>query len=642
MMLPDTNSPPPISSPGEEPTNGRVPLPPSRNFLGRFWAFAGPAFLVSVGYMDPGNWATDLAGGAQFGYRLLWVILMANLMAILFQTLSARLGIATGLDLARACREYYPRPVTWILWVICEIAIVACDLAEVLGSAIGLNLLFGLPLLWGVLLTGFDVLLLLSIQSLGVRRLEAVIVSLVATIGACFALEMFLSKPSPGQMLSGLVPGGLSGDALYIAIGIIGATVMPHNLYLHSALVQSRDFPRTPEGLSQASWYNFFDCVIAMNGAFLVNGAILALAAVTFHSTGNTQVASIQEAHTLLAPLLGSKIAPIAFAIALLAAGQSSTITGTLAGQIVLEGFLELRLKPWLRRLISRLLAIVPAAMVIGWQGDAAIDSLLVLSQVILSLQLSFALVPLIHFTRDRRWMGRLATPLWLHGLAWCSAFLIMFLNLKLVGETILHGWAAEGLRGALVRWLLFPTATALLVLLVWMLMESRWRAFRLRMVDSLAAPVAARTESPPAQPGFRRIAVAMSLSPSDETLLSRAISLAQANGAELILFHVLPSVTGKFLGLMPEEVEAAKAVADLSRVASILKSQGLQCRNCLCIGDLDSETGRFIKAEKVDLMIAGHRGHSILSSLLFGSHLTQIRRAAPIPVLSIPTFPEK
>src|SRR6267142_1281818 len=347
--------------------------------------------MVSVGYMDPGNWATDLAAGARFGYRLIWVILISNLMAILLQTLSARLGIVTGRDLAQACRDHYPRPIVWLLWILCEIAIAACDLAEVLGSAIALHLLFGIPILAGVLITAFDVMLLLLLQSFGIRKMEAFILVLVATIGGCFAVEMFLSNPPVGQIIKGFVPHGLSGEALYIAIGIIGATVMPHNLYLHSALVQSRAVERSKAGLKEATKYNLIDSVVALNAAFFVNAAILILAAAAFHNSGHHNVARLEEAHELLKPLLGYAIAPVAFAVALLAAGQSSTITGTLAGQIVMEGFVRMRLRPWLRRLVTRSIAIIPAVVVILWKGDEAVDGLLVLSQVILSLQLSFA-----------------------------------------------------------------------------------------------------------------------------------------------------------------------------------------------------------------------------------------------------------
>ena len=406
-----------------------VTIPASR-WWRRLFAFAGPAYLVSVGYMDPGNWATDIQGGSQFGYRLIWVLLMSNLMAILLQTLSARLGLVTGRDLAQACHDDYPRGVNYVLFVLCEIAIAACDLAEVLGSAIGLNLLFGIPLIYGVLITGCDVLLLLVIQHFGIRKLEAFILMLVLTIGTCFLVEIFLCQPSPREIALGFVPRMLDGQELYIAIAILGATVMPHNLYLHSALVQSRDVTRSREAVAQACRYNLIDSAVAMNGAFLVNAAILIVAASTFWTQG-IQVERIEDAHAILARVLGSSLAPFAFALALLCAGQSSTITGTLAGQITMEGFLRLRIRPWLRRLVTRALAIVPAVTVILIADDQTVGvyQLLILSQVILSLQLSFAVVPLVRFTSSRQKMGPFVNPRWVQCLAWLVTAVIAALS---------------------------------------------------------------------------------------------------------------------------------------------------------------------------------------------------------------------
>src|SRR5688572_22302876 len=361
-------------------------------------AFFGPAYLVSVGYMDPGNWATDLAGGSKFGYALIWVLLMSNLMALLLQTLSARLGIVRGRDLAQANRETYPRSVNFILYLLAEVAIAATDLAEVLGMAIGIYLLTGLPLIWGVGITVLDTFLLLFLQRLGIRKMEAFIIGLVAVVGISFLVEIILAKPSGAEIATGFIPSFPTDEALYIAIGIIGATVMPHNLYLHSALVQTRKIQRSPGGIKQALKWNFIDSAIALNIAFFVNAAILILAATVFFKTGRTDVAQIKDAHELLAPLLGSTIAPTLFAIALIAAGQSSTITGTLAGQIVMEGYLRLRINPWIRRLLTRLLAIIPAIIVISIFGDDEVDRLLVFSQVVLSMQLGFAIIPLIHF----------------------------------------------------------------------------------------------------------------------------------------------------------------------------------------------------------------------------------------------------
>ncbi len=401
----------------------------------RFLAFAGPGFLISVGYMDPGNWATDLAGGSRFGYALLWVILASNLMAILLQTLCARLGLATGKDLAQACRDFYQKPAAIALWILCEIAIIACDLAEVIGSAVALNLLFHLPLLWGVVLTSLDVLAILGLSHFGFRKLEAVVITLVATVAGCFAVEMFFAKPDWHAVGIGLVTPALPGkDALFIALGILGATVMPHNLYLHSSIVQTRANDQTPDGIRQAIRYNTLDTFLALGAAFFVNAAILVLAAAVFHK-GGKPVEELGDAHRLLTPLLNGAAATL-FAVALLASGQSSTITGTLAGQIVMEGFLRIRIQPWLRRLITRGLAIIPAVIMIVVTGGKNTVGLLVLSQVVLSLQLSFAIFPLTMFTSDRKRMGEFVSPPWLTVLAYAVCVTIALLNMKLLWDT--------------------------------------------------------------------------------------------------------------------------------------------------------------------------------------------------------------
>ena len=399
-------------------------------------AFAGPGYLVAVGYMDPGNWATDLAGGARFGYTLLSVILLSNLMAILLQGLAAKLGIVTGRDLAQACRDHYSRPVSLALWVLCEIAIAACDLAEVIGSAIALNLLFGIPLPWGIAITALDVLLILYLQNKGFRLLEALVIALIATIAGCFLFEILISKPDMGGVLSGFVPSPsiLSDpDKLYIAIGILGATVMPHNLYLHSSVVQTRNYQETSAGKREAVKYAFIDSTVALSFALFINAAILIVAAATFHRAGETGVAEIQDAYRLLTPLLGVTGASAVFAFALLASGQNSTLTGTLAGQIVMEGFLNIRIRPWLRRLITRLIAIVPAALTAIFFGSHGTAQLLILSQVILSLQLSFAVFPLVKFTSDRLKMGEFVNPSWLKVLAYTVAVAIAGFNVWLL-----------------------------------------------------------------------------------------------------------------------------------------------------------------------------------------------------------------
>jgi manganese transport protein len=424
--------------------HGSVPVTGAAGWLRRFLAFAGPGYLVSVGYMDPGNWATDLAGGAKFGYALLWVILLSNLMAMFLQTLCVRLGVASGRDLAQACRDRYSKPVAYVLWILCEIAIIACDLAEVVGSAVALNLLFGVPLVWGVVITGFDVLLLLAAMHFGFRKIEAIVLTLVTTVAACFAVEVFLSRPDWGPLATGLfVPTVPNAEAFYIALGILGATVMPHNLYLHTALVQTRDIDTTSAGKRLAIRYNTIDTIVALGAAFFVNAAILVVAAAVFNRAGHFDVSELQEAHRLLAPLLGAPIASTAFAVALLASGQSSTITGTLAGQIVMEGFLKIRIRPWLRRLITRLLAIVPAILLIGVSGGKNTVGLLVFSQVVLSMQLSFAIFPLMSFTSDKKLMGEFANPRGVKIVGYAICTLIASLNLYLLYETLGWGWMA-------------------------------------------------------------------------------------------------------------------------------------------------------------------------------------------------------
>jgi manganese transport protein len=406
-------------------------------------AFAGPGYLVAVGYMDPGNWATDLAGGSRFGYALLTVIMLSNLMAILLQGLAAKLGIVTGRDLAQACRDHYAPPVSFALWALCEVAIAACDLAEVIGSAIALNLLFGLPLPWGVVLTALDVLVVLFLQNRGFRLLEALVIALVATVGLCFLFELFISRPDAGALARGFVPSVeivRNPEMLYIAIGILGATVMPHNLYLHSSIVQTRRYEETTEGKREAVRFAFVDSTIALSFALFINAAILIVAAATFHRSGHADVAEIQDAYKLLTPLLGVTGASGVFALALLASGQNSTLTGTLAGQIVMEGFLNIRLRPWLRRLITRAIAIVPAAIVAILYGESGTAKLLIFSQVVLSLQLSFAVFPLVKFTSDRTKMGPFVNPAWLRALAYAVAVLIAVLNAWLLVQTA-RGW---------------------------------------------------------------------------------------------------------------------------------------------------------------------------------------------------------
>ena len=435
----------PRTQPSLPESHHTIHIPRGVPFWRKALAFAGPGYMVAVGYMDPGNWATDLAGGARFGYTLLSVILISNLMAILLQALALKLGIATGRDLAQACRDHYSRPVSFVLWVLCEIAIAACDLAEVIGSAIALNLLFGIPLMWGVCLTALDVLLILLLQNKGFRYLEAFVIALVATVGVCFGVELFMAQPAMAAVLGGLLPRTeivTNPAMLYIAIGILGATVMPHNLYLHSSIVQTRKVLPDDASRREAIRFATLDSTVALLFAFFINAAILILAAATFHQTGHQEVADIGDSYRLLTPLLGTTIASTLFAVALLASGQNSTITGTLAGQIVMEGFLDIRLPAWLRRLITRLIAIIPAVIVTALYGEHGAGSLLILSQVILSLQLSFAVVPLVYFTSQRRKMGAFVNSPALAATAWAVAVVIMGLNAWLLIGTF-REWMA-------------------------------------------------------------------------------------------------------------------------------------------------------------------------------------------------------
>jgi manganese transport protein len=441
------------ATPSLPEVNQSILVPKHLSFWRKMLAFSGPGYLVAVGYMDPGNWATDLEGGSRFGYTLLSVILISNLMAILLQALCAKLGIVTGRDLAQACRDHYSRPVAMMLWLLCEVAICACDLAEVIGSAIALNLLFKIPLVIGVCITALDVLAVMYLQNKGFRLIEALVITLILTIGGCFLAEIIFSKPSVAAVMGGFLPKFeivRNPAMLYVAIGILGATVMPHNLYLHSSIVQTRKYEQSPEGKREAIKFATIDSTVALMFALFINAAILIVSAATFHGKGHS-VAEIQDAHKLLAPVLGVGLASTLFAVALLASGQNSTLTGTLAGQIVMEGFLNIRLRPWLRRLITRLIAIVPAVIVTASYGESGTAQLIVFSQVVLSLQLSFAVIPLILFTSDRRKMGEFANPTWLKVVAWLMASAIVILNVKYLADKFgltafvlkLFGWSS-------------------------------------------------------------------------------------------------------------------------------------------------------------------------------------------------------
>ncbi len=443
---PGTNSAPSLGwrgrpvAPSLPEAHGTIPVPKEYGFFRKMLAFSGPGYLVAVGYMDPGNWATDLAGGSRFGYRLLSIVLLSNLMAILLQTLSAKLGIVTGRDLAQACSDHYSRPVAFALWGLCEVAIAACDLAEVMGSAIALNLIFGLPLIWGVCLTALDVLAVMYLENKGFRYLEGLVVLLILTIGGCFLAQIYFSHPNIGEVIRGFVPHTellTNPEMLYMAIGILGATVMPHNLYLHSSIVQTRKYEQNAAGKAEAIRYATLDSVVALSSALVINAGILIVAGAAFYVHGKYAVTEIQDAYRLLSPMLGVSAASLLFALALLASGQNSTLTGTLAGQIVMEGFVNFRMRPWLRRLVTRLLAIIPAVICTAIYGEKSATQLMVWSQVVLSLQLAFAIVPLVLFTSDRRKMGEFVNSRWLTDLAWITTLVIVLLNLKFLVDFV-------------------------------------------------------------------------------------------------------------------------------------------------------------------------------------------------------------
>ncbi|WP_242696362.1 Nramp family divalent metal transporter [Longitalea luteola] len=597
----------------------------------RILAFFGPAYLVSVGYMDPGNWATDLAGGSRFGYALIWVLLMSNLMALLLQSLSARLGIVRGRDLAQANRETYPRPVNFILYILAEVAIAATDLAEVLGMAIGINLLTGLPLIWGVAITVFDTFLLLFLQRLGIRKMEAFIIGLVAIVGVSFLVEILIAKPVLGEIATGLVPTLPNDQALYIAIGIIGATVMPHNLYLHSALVQTRKIAKTKEGIKQALKWSFIDSAVALNVAFLVNAAILILAATTFFKKGMVEVAEIKQAHQLLSGLLGSSVAPVLFAVALIAAGQSSTVTGTLAGQIVMEGYLRLRINPWMRRLLTRLLAIVPAILVIAIAGEKEVDALLVLSQVILSMQLGFAIIPLIHFVSDKKTMGDYAIKPVVQVIAWIVTTILVYLNIRMLvneassffaGSTNIF-WKALIITGGVVFLAL------LLYIIFYPVFSKRLKAGSIQMHPQMEGLNTLHI------PTYKKIAVALDFGEHDDTLLAHAIGQGHGN-AEYVLIHVVESASARILGKESDDYETRHDEARLQSYMQQLREQGLTATCHLGFRHRAGEIIRIIKESGADMLVIGAHRHSGIKDWLYGETINSVRHELKIPILVV------
>jgi len=613
----------------------------------KIFSFLGPAYLVSVGYMDPGNWATDLAGGSKYGYTLIWVLLMSNLMALLLQSLSARLGIVRGRDLAQANRETYPKGINFILWVLAEIAIAATDLAEVLGMAIGVQLLTGLPLIWGVSITVLDTFLLLYLQRLGIRKMEAFIIALIAVIGFCFLINIIIAQPQLFDVLKGFIPSlpeakdlyeakNMSNalpkeTALYLAIGIIGATVMPHNLYLHSALVQTRKIRKDKKGIKEALKFSFIDSTIALNIAFLINAAILILAATVFFKTGRTDVGEIKQAHELLSPMLGSTIASTLFAVALIASGQSSTVTGTLAGQIVMEGYLRLRINPMMRRLITRLLAIIPAIVVIAIFGEDEVDSLLIFSQVILSLQLGFAVIPLIHFTSDKKTMGDFAIKPIIKFLAWLVATVLVYLNVKMVTAEATDFFASsDSITGKIVIVLAGLMFAALLIYsILYPLFGKQKSMVSIQMHPEIAG--IAHIEIPQ----YQKIAVALDFSENDTKLLAAAIGQSKEN-SEFILIHIVESATAILLGDQTADYETQKDNERLEFYVNELKQKGFIAKGILGFRNSAKEIVRIVKSENSDMLVVGAHGHAGLKDFIYGETVNAVRHELKIPVLVV------
>ncbi|SKA39775.1 manganese transport protein [Chitinophaga eiseniae] len=597
----------------------------------KLFAFFGPAYLVSVGYMDPGNWATDLAGGSQYGYKLIWVLLMSNLMALLLQSLSARLGIVRGRDLAQANRETYPRSVNFILYLLAEVAIAATDLAEVLGMAIGLQLLTGLPLIWGVSLTVLDTFLLLILQRYGIRKMEAFIVALVAIVGISFLVQLVMAKPDMREVAQGFIPSIPDNTALYIAIGIIGATVMPHNLYLHSALVQTRKIKRDDAGIKQALKLNFIDSTIALNLAFLVNAAILILAAAVFFKTGRTDVAEIQDAHKLLEQLLSSKLAPILFAVALIAAGQSSTVTGTLAGQIIMEGYLHLRINPWLRRLLTRLLAIVPAFLVILIAGENEVGALLVFSQVLLSMQLGFAIIPLIHFVSDKHTMGKFVIKPTTKVLSWAITALLVYLNMRMV-YTEATGYIS-GNGNIFVDGIIILASLGFVVLLIITVVYPLVSRYRQETSGGIHTPQVSLGELE--TPEYKRIAMALEFSKKDEQIISNAIAHGNEH-TEYLLIHIVESASAKYFGKDSDDFETRKDQEQLDTYLALLNSRGIKARGMLGFRHRAKEIARIVNHEKADFLVLGGHGHKGIKDWIYGETANQVRHFVKIPVLVV------
>ena len=602
----------------------------NRGGFKKLLAFIGPAYMISVGYMDPGNWATDIEGGSKYGYSLIWVLVMSNLIALLLQSHCVRLGIVSGRDLAQASKDHYSKFINYFLYALAEIAIAACDLAEVVGMAIGIHLLFpSISILGGVCITVLDSFVLLFLLNAGIRKLEAFIISLVAIIGVSFFIQLLIAKPDVIEISKGLIPGFTNENALYIAIGIIGATVMPHNLYLHSSLVQTRQFERTPLEIKKAIRFNIIDSAVALNLALFVNAAILIIAASTFFNTG-IEVSEIQDAHKMMAPMLGSTLAPLLFAIALIAAGQSSTITGTLAGQVIMEGYLNLRLQPWIRRLLTRLIAIVPAFLTIYFLGEDKTGDLLVLSQVILSLQLGFAIIPLIHFVSNKKRMGEFVIPLWQKVASWISVSVIVFLNCQMLFNKIKE-WLQTSNYSILIAVIVIPFMILCLGILLFIAFEPLFKKAKHSISSQFHGNVPKiNFESP--KP-YSTIAITVDFSSSDSKAINKALQLG-GKQAHYILIHVLESTNAVMYGEETNDYERNEDSENLLAYKNQLIEQGYTCDFKLGFGRPKTVIPKLING--CDLLVMGTHGHTTFKDLLFGTTVESVRHKIDIPLVLV------
>ncbi len=597
------------------------------------FAFFGPAYMISVGYMDPGNWATDIAGGSKFGYSLIWVLVMSNLTALLLQSHCARLGIVTGKDLAQASRENYPPFVNLFLYALAEIAIAACDLAEVIGMAIGIHLLFPhVSLVVGVCITVLDSFVLLFLLNRGIRKLEAFIISLVLLIAVSFFIQLSIAKPDLAEVAKGIIPGIANEEALYIAIGIIGATVMPHNLYLHSSLVQTRKFNRNSVDIKKAIRFNVIDSTIALNLALFVNAAILILAGASFYANGANDVSEIQDAHRLLEPMLGSTLAPVLFAVALIAAGQSSTVTGTLAGQVIMEGYLNLRLQPWIRRLLTRLIAIIPALLTILILGEESTGKLLILSQVILSLQLGFAVIPLIHFVSDKSKMREFVIPFWQKALSWIAAAVIIGLNIKMVFNELTN-WIKSSDNAILISFTIVPLcllcALMLLYIIVVPFIRKRDAVLHSKFHGEYIPIVFSESNK------YKKVAISVDFSTSDNKAINKAVGLGGTE-AEFLLVHILESTNAVVYGEDSFDMEREQDYQFLKQYAEQLTEKGFKCTITLGYGNPKTSIPELVTKNNCDILVMGTHGHKTFKDILLGTTIEGVRHNIKVPLVLV------